>query len=205
MICAYFPPDSDHTTFSLKKAISWIEPIYFSQKQWFKVKNVLMILLGVDYLWIIVMFLSSVWTLVLTAPIHCRGSIGEQVMQCCISHSPYTIESSTLHILEDYIRMQSNKNNLCFPIFLVYSVSNHFNIMLPYCQCRQWTATRLTRLHNRALVILNRVWRTPGFLMHDIAVSLVNLWLRGEQCVLWSMSAAFWNSGPVLSHANKLM
>ncbi len=29
----------------------------------------------VDCLWI-VMFLSAVWTLILTAPIHCRGSIG---------------------------------------------------------------------------------------------------------------------------------
>ncbi len=26
----------------------------------------------VDYLWIIVMFLTTVWTLILTAPIHCR-------------------------------------------------------------------------------------------------------------------------------------
>ncbi len=34
----------------------------------------------VDYLWITVMFLSAVWTLILTAPIHCRGSIGEQEM-----------------------------------------------------------------------------------------------------------------------------
>ncbi len=34
----------------------------------------------VDFLWIIVMLLSAVWTLILTAPIHCRGSIGEQVM-----------------------------------------------------------------------------------------------------------------------------
>uniref|UniRef100_A0A671MZT1 Immunoglobulin lambda-like polypeptide 5 n=1 Tax=Sinocyclocheilus anshuiensis TaxID=1608454 RepID=A0A671MZT1_9TELE len=33
----------------------------------------------VDYLWIIVMFLSAVWTLNVTAPIHCRGSTGEQV------------------------------------------------------------------------------------------------------------------------------
>ncbi len=31
--------------------------------------------------WIIVMFLSAVWTLILPAPIHCRGSIGEQVMK----------------------------------------------------------------------------------------------------------------------------
>ncbi len=38
-----------------------------------------------DYLWIIViLFLSVVWTLILTAPIHCRGSIGEQVTQCKI-------------------------------------------------------------------------------------------------------------------------
>ncbi len=35
--------------------------------------------------WIIAMFLSAVWTLILTAPIHHRGSIGEQVMQCYIS------------------------------------------------------------------------------------------------------------------------
>ncbi len=32
--------------------------------------------------WIIVMFLSAVLTLILTAPIHCRASIGEQKMQC---------------------------------------------------------------------------------------------------------------------------
>ncbi len=30
--------------------------------------------------WIIVMFLSAVWTLILTAPIHCRRSTGEQVI-----------------------------------------------------------------------------------------------------------------------------
>ncbi len=35
--------------------------------------------------WIIVLFLSAVWTLILTAPIHCRGSTGEYVMQCYIS------------------------------------------------------------------------------------------------------------------------
>ncbi len=33
-----------------------------------------------DYLWIIVMFLLAVWTLILTAPIHYKSSIGEQVM-----------------------------------------------------------------------------------------------------------------------------
>ncbi len=28
-------------------------------------------------------FLSAVWTLILTAPIHCRGSTGEQILQIC--------------------------------------------------------------------------------------------------------------------------
>ncbi len=35
--------------------------------------------------WIIVTFLSAVWTLILTAPIHCRASIAETLMQCYIS------------------------------------------------------------------------------------------------------------------------
>ncbi len=38
------------------------------------------LLSGVDYLCIIVMSLSAVWTLILTAPIHCRASIAEQAM-----------------------------------------------------------------------------------------------------------------------------
>ncbi len=35
--------------------------------------------------WIIVMFLSAVWTLILTAPIHCRRSTAEQAMLCYAS------------------------------------------------------------------------------------------------------------------------
>ncbi len=35
--------------------------------------------------WIIVMFLPAVWTLILTAPIHCRASIAETLMQRHIS------------------------------------------------------------------------------------------------------------------------
>ncbi len=74
----------------------WIMGSYFDQKWWFKgnlnldgfvsykhsflLQKMLMHWSGVEYLWIMVMFLSAVWTLILTAPIHCRGSIGEQVM-----------------------------------------------------------------------------------------------------------------------------
>ncbi len=48
---------------SLKEALSWI----MDQKQQYEVKNRLMMDL----------FLSAVWTLILTAPIHCGGSFGE--------------------------------------------------------------------------------------------------------------------------------
>ncbi len=45
--------------------------------------------------WFIVMFLSPVWTLILTALIHCRGSIGEQVMWCYISPNLMKKETQT--------------------------------------------------------------------------------------------------------------
>ncbi len=62
---------------------------------WFEVKNILMLDLfqllssqdvnwWTGVVWIIVMFLSAVWTLILTAPIHCRASIAETLMQRCI-------------------------------------------------------------------------------------------------------------------------
>ncbi len=51
-----------------------------------------------DYLWIIVMFLSAVWTLILTAPIHCRASIAETLMQRHIS--PNLMKKQThLHLV----------------------------------------------------------------------------------------------------------
>ncbi len=47
--------------------------------------------------WIIVMFLSAVWTLILTAPIHCRASIAEAVMCCYISPNLMT-KQTHLHL-----------------------------------------------------------------------------------------------------------
>ncbi len=66
---------------------------------------------GVDYLWIIVMFLSAVWTLILTAPIHCRASIDETVMQCYIS--PNLMKKQT-------------HPNLGWPEVSTFSVNVHF-------------------------------------------------------------------------------
>ncbi len=64
-----------------------------------------------DYLWIIVMFLSVVWTLILTAPIHCRWSIGEQVMECYIS--PNLMRNKLIYIL-DGLRVRTLSANLHF-------------------------------------------------------------------------------------------
>ncbi len=64
---------------------------------------------GVDYLWIIVMFLSAVWTLILTAPIHCKGSIAEQVMECF----PKTDEETNSKIL-DGLRVSKFSANFHF-------------------------------------------------------------------------------------------
>ncbi len=67
----------------------------FDQKWQFKVKTMELFLVNtqllhitvhslidwshVDCLWIVLMFLSAVWTLILTAPIYCRGSIGQVI------------------------------------------------------------------------------------------------------------------------------
>ncbi len=88
LICAYLSPDLDEMTFTLN-IVNW-ELLSWNQR--FEVKNVLMMDLftnmqrfaslndlhwsGVDCLWIIVMFLTAAWTLILMAPIHCRGSVG---------------------------------------------------------------------------------------------------------------------------------
>ncbi len=50
------------------------------------------------YLWMIVMFLSAVWTLILTAPIHCRASIAEQVEMLHFSRSVRMKKQTHLHL-----------------------------------------------------------------------------------------------------------
>ncbi len=57
--------------------------VIFRKEQFTQNENVLKfysIQVYMDYLWIIMMFLSAVWTLILMAPIHCRGLTGEQVI-----------------------------------------------------------------------------------------------------------------------------
>ncbi len=81
-------------TFALEEALSWIMARSNGLK--LKTRHQLMGWSGVDYLCIIVMLLSAVWTFLLTAPIHCRASIAEQVMQCYIS--PNLMKKQTLKV-----------------------------------------------------------------------------------------------------------
>ncbi len=52
------------------------------------------------YLWIIMKLSSSVWSLILTAPIHCKGSTSDQVMQCCNSTNLLRWRNKLIHILD---------------------------------------------------------------------------------------------------------
>ncbi len=83
LIRADFSPDSQ-MTFSLEEAIFCTQNSYLPTIGLFLLSSA-----DVNWwtgvVWIIVMFWSSVWTLILTAPIHCRASIAEQVMESYIS------------------------------------------------------------------------------------------------------------------------
>ncbi len=63
--------------------------------------------------WIVVMFLSAVWTLILTAPIHCRASIAETLMQW--------------HISTNLMKKQTHRN-LGWPE--MSTLSAHFEVFL---------------------------------------------------------------------------
>ncbi len=108
LICAYFSPDSDEMTFfneEINITVCFLQTCRFSLR-----KTLLMDWSGVDYLWIIVMFLSAVWTLILTAPIHCRGSIVEQVMECYISPNLFWWKNKLLYILDGLRRSTFSAN-----------------------------------------------------------------------------------------------
>ncbi len=81
--------------FLLEDTILWIMDLYYCLKRQFKFKMFKLwicfftktelftlqdIIWWTGVVWIIVMFLSAVWTLSLTASIHCRGSIAEQML-----------------------------------------------------------------------------------------------------------------------------
>ncbi len=79
--------------FHLRKSFYWLWTHNLARSDGSKINALMMICFlqtqiftshGINWwtgvVWIIVMFLSAVWTLILTAPIPCRWCIGEQVM-----------------------------------------------------------------------------------------------------------------------------
>ncbi len=72
--------------------------------------------------WIIVMFLPTVWTLILTAPIHCIGSIGEQVMKSYISPNLLRWRNKLIYILDG---LKESKFSANVHFWLNYSFKHH--------------------------------------------------------------------------------
>ncbi len=100
--------DNRRWTFSLEEALLWIMDSYFSWKQWFEVKNLLMmdlfqLLASQDVNWwtgvvwiscgLLWCFLSAVWTLNLMAPIHCRASMVTHTQNSCFAFNPSKVHT----------------------------------------------------------------------------------------------------------------
>ncbi len=94
--------------------------------------------------WIIVMFLSDVWTLILTAPIHCRGSTAEQVTQCYIS--PNLMKKQTHlhlgwsegeHIFSkcSFLALFSKCSLFCHILAVLAPVRSDVTVILCLCSC----------------------------------------------------------------------
>ncbi len=90
---------------------------------------------GLGVVWITYrLFLSAVWTLILTAPIHCRGAIGEQVMKWYISHNLFWWRTTWMawegvHLQQIFIlKNATKKNNRTLPGSRLFHLNgNEFN------------------------------------------------------------------------------
>ncbi len=89
-------------------------------------------------MWIIVMFLAD-WTLILTAPIHGRGSIGEQVMQCYISPNlfPWRNKIPKSWMTQVWVNFQQILNIGMNRNYQTVAGPHWFPFLFPYCGS-QW-------------------------------------------------------------------
>ncbi len=113
--------DNNRWTFSLEEALLWIMDSYFGRKLRVEVKKILMdlflnnthILSSQDVnwwtgvVWIIVMFLSAVWTLILTAPIHCRGSFAQRPQLHWFNQIHKSDKDIVLFIISNHLEYQT--------------------------------------------------------------------------------------------------
>jgi len=89
------------------------------------------------------MFLSAVWTLILTAPIHCRASIGEQVMQCYISPN---LMKKLIYIVDD-LKVKTFQQMLVFELTIPLSAKVQHD----------WSLTNLSKMNIIKLSFLPKI------------------------------------------------
>ncbi len=80
--------------------------------------------------WIIVMFLSAVWSLILTAPIHCRASIAETLMQWHISTN---LMKKQTHPNLGWLHFQVNYSLKPLHYYSIYPTHNHVRCRTDIC------------------------------------------------------------------------
>ncbi len=84
--------------------------------------------------------LSAIWALILTAPIHCRGSIAEHVMQCWISPNVFRQNKQTHYcVILDSLRVSlrvwddlliEKQRSRCFQLIQYIVKSNKLRVFL---------------------------------------------------------------------------
>ncbi len=111
-ICAYFSPDSDETTFSIIED-SHLAEKYYNISMDLSLTNT-QLFTSQDFYWRteVLVDYCDVWTLILTAPIHCWGSTDEQVMQCYNSPN-LLLKSATSSITWLWVHELSSNLHFC--------------------------------------------------------------------------------------------
>ncbi len=148
---------------------------------------------GVGYLWI-VMYLSAVWTLILTAPIHCRGSIGGQVIWCKMSPNLFRWRN----IKQVYSESQLFKiNHSHFPQSCIYVCLPWADFSFVHYDSVEWrlltlsvSIYRLVRRHRTGPLPLDlRMWSWSSSKPLTVCWSALALARSSGQTVRWGRKA----------------
>ncbi len=105
--------------------------------------------------WIIVMFLSAVWTLILTAPIHWGGSIGEQVMECYISLNLFPWRNKRIYFLNG-LRVSKFSSNFHDCVTVPLSASAVWHMKFKNCPCTAFSLKNIQYLVEVCELVCNQ-------------------------------------------------
>ncbi len=117
------------------------------------------------------MLLSAVWTLILTAPIQCRGSIGEQLMQCYISPNLFWWRKKLIYILNG---LMMNKYLANFHFWVSSSVQFNTSYNLPETHSSDFNEQRNSK---RSKSLLKALCANPKPSFQDIfSMAFCGIW-----------------------------